>query len=117
MGDSVVTCNQLYYEGYKYTFRPKCEVGDSGSVVVTGNSERNFRYEVFELHYISFNIENFYIDNLRTVAEKFLRNFLFPNNSRECSCPNSTGGGGINEHIIPVLIPWSGSDNKSIDNG
>ena len=37
VGDSVVTCNQLYYESYKYTFRPKCEVGDSGSDVVTGN--------------------------------------------------------------------------------
>ena len=37
MGDSVVTCNQLYYESYKYTVRPKCEVGDSGSDVVTGN--------------------------------------------------------------------------------
>ena len=39
VGDSVVTCNQLYYEGYKYTLRPKCEVGDSGSDLVTGNLE------------------------------------------------------------------------------
>ena len=37
MGDSVVTCNQLYYESYKYTVLPRCEVGDSGSDVVTGN--------------------------------------------------------------------------------
>ena len=37
VGDSVVTCNQLYYESYKYTVRPKCEVGDSGSDVLTGN--------------------------------------------------------------------------------
>ena len=40
VGDSVVTCNQLYYEGYKYTVRPKCEVGDSGSDVETGTHLR-----------------------------------------------------------------------------
>ena len=44
VGDSVVTCNLLYYEGYKYTFRPKCEVGDSGSDVVTGNLARIMQF-------------------------------------------------------------------------
>ena len=29
VGDSQVTCNQLYYESYKYTLRPACEEGDS----------------------------------------------------------------------------------------
>ena len=63
MGDSVVTCNQLYYESYKYTVRPKCEVGDSGSDVVTGNMKycAIFMHIQLNHHIASFNLRSFFI--------------------------------------------------------